>query len=202
MLFLTDLLEPKAFDPAAKLDDAMRLFWNQGFEATSIPQLEKHLKINRFSIYDTFGNKRSLFLRVLRRYTELLVEGLVEPLESGSGGLTDLDEFLKRFWTRFGAKGAIPGCLLCNTATELGGADPEIAKQVNSYFERVELAVVRCLQRAKELGELQGTTEELRCRARLARASLQGLLVELRLSESGRRSRKTFDALRRSLGLD
>jgi TetR/AcrR family transcriptional repressor of nem operon len=192
---------PKAFDPEVKLDDAMRLFWSQGFETTSIPQLERHLKINRFSIYDTFGNKRSLFLKALGRYTEGLVEGLVTPLEQGSGGLKDLDAFLKRFWQRFGAKDSIAGCLLCNTATELGDSDSEIAERVSNYFERVELAVFDCLQRGKALGELEGSTEELRNRARLARASLQGLLVELRLSGSARRSRKTFDALRDSLGL-
>jgi TetR/AcrR family transcriptional repressor of nem operon len=192
---------PKAFDPETKLDDAMGLFWSQGFEPTSIPQLEKHLNINRFSIYATFGNKRSLFIKALRRYTDGLIGGLVKPLEQGSGGIADLDAFLKGFWQRFGAKDSIPGCLLCNTATELGDSDAEIAKQVSDYFERVELAVFECLQRAKSLGEVQGSAEELRNRARLARASLQGLLVELRLAGRTQRSRKTFDALRDSLGL-
>jgi TetR/AcrR family transcriptional repressor of nem operon len=135
---------PKAFDPADKLDEAMVLFWNEGFETTSIPKLEKKLKINRFSIYDTYGDKRTLFVKVLERYTGILEERFVLPLQEGSKGIADLRRFLKDMWQKFGEPEQTSGCLLINTATEIGSHDQGIAKIVNGYFERVGDALLTC----------------------------------------------------------
>lgn len=54
----------KAFDEEAALAAAMRLFWQKGYGATSIGDLERAMALKRTSIYNTFGNKRALFQRV------------------------------------------------------------------------------------------------------------------------------------------
>jgi TetR/AcrR family transcriptional repressor of nem operon len=172
----------KAFDPEEKLDQAVTLFWNNGYGATSIPALEKHLGINRFSIYDTYGDKRTLFTKVVARYTDELIDELVEPLENGSGGFADLDRFLKAFRRRFQDSDRARGCLLVNTATEIGSRDPDVARHIQSYFERFERAIVGCLQRARRLGELDATPAEVRSYARLLLCSAEGILLELRLA--------------------
>lgn len=66
---------PKAFDEDAVLDRAAELFWTQGYEATSISDLEERLGVGRQSLYDTFGDKRRLFLRAIERYTEWIGTG-------------------------------------------------------------------------------------------------------------------------------
>lgn len=186
---------PKGFDPARKLDEAMLLFWNQGFATTSIPKLEKALNINRFSIYDTFGDKRTLFIKVLERYTDILVDELVAPLENGTQGIADLKRFVKNFRQKFFAARESSGCLLCNTATEIGDRDSDIAKMLAAYFERIGAALYACLKRARNLGETDGSDAELRAAARLLRSSIEGILVELRLSGNPKKAAPSLAAI-------
>jgi TetR/AcrR family transcriptional repressor of nem operon len=191
----TSMPRAKSYDPEAVVQDAMQLFWAEGFETTSIPKLEKHLGINRFSIYDSFESKRNLFVRALDAYTSMLIGDLVEPLETGTGGLSDLEEFVARFEHLFVDQKATRGCLICNTATEIGHRDEEIADRVDAYFARVEAAVFNCLLRARELGEVQGDKRALRDRARVARTCLQGVLMDLRLRQSKPETMRTINAV-------
>jgi TetR/AcrR family transcriptional repressor of nem operon len=185
----------KAFDPAEKLDQAVTLFWNRGYAATSIPALEENLGINRFSIYDTYGDKRTLFAAVLARYTDELIEQLVEPLENGTDGFADLARFLKAFRRRFAGSERARGCLLVNTATEIGSRDPEVASHIQSYFDRFEQAIVNCLLRARRLGELDATPAQIRSYARLLLCSAEGILLELRLAGDARDVAPAFRAI-------
>src|SRR5581483_9686973 len=75
------MARPKMFDRTERLDKAMELFWSRGYEATSIHDLLVHLVINRQSLYDTFGDKHTLFLETLKRYEELGKPPLLAELE-------------------------------------------------------------------------------------------------------------------------
>ena len=70
----------KTFDEEKTLDRAVELFWSQGFDATSIADLEKHLGLGRQSLYNTYGDKRTLFLRAIQRYAETNRREAVAPL--------------------------------------------------------------------------------------------------------------------------
>ncbi|WP_253975662.1 TetR/AcrR family transcriptional regulator [Myxococcus dinghuensis] len=61
---------PRAFDVDEALDRALRLFWRQGYEGTSLSDLTEELGINRPSLYAAFGNKEELFRKALERYVE------------------------------------------------------------------------------------------------------------------------------------
>lgn len=61
---------PRAFDPELALDQAMRVFWEKGYEGASLPDLTEAMGINRPSLYAAFGNKAALFRKVLDRYAE------------------------------------------------------------------------------------------------------------------------------------
>lgn len=61
---------PRGFDVDEALDRALRLFWRQGYEGTSLSDLTDELGINRPSLYAAFGNKESLFRKALDRYVE------------------------------------------------------------------------------------------------------------------------------------
>ena len=61
---------PREFDDEAALDRAMRVFWEKGYQAASLTDLTRVMRINRPSLYAAFGNKEALFRRVLGRYLE------------------------------------------------------------------------------------------------------------------------------------
>lgn len=62
---------PRAFDRAAALDSALKLFWQHGYEGTSVSMLAAEIGVNVPSLYGAFGNKESLFLQCIERYSEL-----------------------------------------------------------------------------------------------------------------------------------
>ena len=70
----------KQFDPTVALDRAMRLFWARGYAATGLAELLDAMEIGRKSLYDTFGNKRRLFLSCLDRYSATVLDGITEVL--------------------------------------------------------------------------------------------------------------------------
>ncbi|HYX30172.1 MAG TPA: TetR/AcrR family transcriptional regulator, partial [Pyrinomonadaceae bacterium] len=71
----------KEFDRDIVLHKAMEVFWARGYEGASIQDLVKHMGINRQSIYDTFGDKHSLFLEALDRYREIQSRKVFEILD-------------------------------------------------------------------------------------------------------------------------
>src|SRR4029077_803517 len=59
---------PRSFDIDLALDRALNVFWRKGYEGTSLPDLTKAMRINRPSLYAAFGNKETLFHKVIERY--------------------------------------------------------------------------------------------------------------------------------------
>ena len=67
----------KEFEREVVLEKAMATFWRYGYEGTSVQTLVENMGINRGSIYDTFGDKRSLFLAAIQHYNEAVVKKLL-----------------------------------------------------------------------------------------------------------------------------
>ena len=65
---------PKQFDPSRTLERARDLFWRRGFDGTALAELEGELGVGRKSLYDTFGNKRALYLASLEHYEGSVVD--------------------------------------------------------------------------------------------------------------------------------
>ncbi|GAA1827105.1 TetR/AcrR family transcriptional regulator [Pseudonocardia ailaonensis] len=78
---------PRGFDADEALERAMLLFWEQGYEGTSLTDLTAAMGITRTSMYAAFGNKEELFRKALRRYTEgpaaYAARALAEPTARG-----------------------------------------------------------------------------------------------------------------------
>lgn len=66
----------KEFDVDAVLLKSMQLFWEHGYEKTTMQDLVSHMEIHKGSIYDTFGNKQSLYVRALKRYSDMFEQSL------------------------------------------------------------------------------------------------------------------------------
>jgi len=72
------------FDQEQVLDAALHAFWRKGYEATTLSDLLEATGLARQSLYNTFGDKRALFLASLRRYADVGIGRLSEALEGGS----------------------------------------------------------------------------------------------------------------------
>ena len=69
---------PRAFDTDAALNGAMDVFWAQGYENASLPDLLTGMGITRGSLYKAFTDKKSLFLLILERYEQAAVVPAVQ----------------------------------------------------------------------------------------------------------------------------
>ena len=166
----------KTFDIDNALDDAMRLFWVNGYEATSIQDLLDEMGINRGSLYDTYGDKRSLFLAALRRYDELYRRERLRSLAESHSPL-DAIEALFEGWVRsILADPDRGGCFITNTALELAAHDTEIGELVAESQKDTEKFLASLLRKAKASGEIGGHVNVSRSAQSLL-AALFGLLV-------------------------
>lgn len=189
---------PLGFDPEEALTAAMQLFWERGYEASSIEELEQRTGLSRTSLYNTFGSKRELFSRALERYQRLLADEMLGPLEEGSNGLDDVDSFLGRLATQVKSRSWPSGCLMVNSMTEFGGGDPDIVRRAGGYVRRVRRAIGAALQRAAASGEIPGDGREPK--TDLLLALVMGIMVAARSGLPRKETLALVDAARAQLG--
>ena len=114
----------KEFEENVVLDKAMRLFWEQGYEKTSMTNLVEHMGIHRRSLYDTFGDKHSLFLKAMDRYGDKINAVLAGGVKR-SKTATEALQFIFGYMIR-GEEDSPSGCLMVNTAVELAARDADV----------------------------------------------------------------------------
>jgi AcrR family transcriptional regulator len=143
----------KVFDPAAALDEAVRVFWEQGYEATSTDDLVRAMGIGRQSMYDTFGDKKQLYLAALTRYTDTGGAALRLRLAAGPSPLAALEAFLREI---AGADAALRarGCLSVNAVAEFGQGDADVQALIARSQRVTEDIFAEVLARARQAGEL------------------------------------------------
>ncbi|MFK7821568.1 MAG: TetR/AcrR family transcriptional regulator [Planctomycetaceae bacterium] len=148
---------PRDFDEVAVLDAAMNTFWNQGFDATSYNDLVEATGLGRQSLYQAFGDKRSLFTAVLRHYGQRVTQKSVEILDRPGASTQNIRDWLNRL--RENSVRDRNGCLLTNTAVEIVPHDPDVAAIVQRELQRVENALRSAVKRALDCGELPEQTD-------------------------------------------
>lgn len=169
---------PLAFDPDLALDQAMRLFWERGFEATSLEDLELRTGLSRTSLYNSFGSKRELFAKALERYQRSLAERMLAPLEQGNEGIADLHAFIDAVIRQLDDPAAPAGCLMVNSMTEFGGADRGVVREAARYMARFRRAITSALERAAARAEIPG--ERIEAKANLLLGIVLGINVSAR----------------------
>jgi TetR/AcrR family transcriptional repressor of nem operon len=125
----------KEFDPEAVLEQAMELFWEQGFEATSAQDLVDRTGLNRSSLYNTFGSKRELYLRALDHYREQdadTFDRLLDQFDSARSAIRYLLEEAAP-----ADEGDTRGCFLASATVERAHCDDETCERVRESFDQM-----------------------------------------------------------------
>jgi TetR/AcrR family transcriptional repressor of nem operon len=166
----------KEFDPDQALEKAMQVFWRQGYEATSVDDLVKHMGINRFSLYDTFGDKHQLFLAALDRYRQRVMGERLQVLERSQEGLGAIRRHFEGIAEAACSQAGRLGCLMTNSTVELAPDDKDAAAKIRFTLKGIEEAFYEALQRARRKREIP-KSKNLRDLARFLTNSAQGLAV-------------------------
>jgi TetR/AcrR family transcriptional repressor of nem operon len=178
----------KEFDQDEALRRAMEVFWSRGYEAASVGELVKQMGINRQSLYDTFGDKHSLYLAALDRYREVEGRKMFELLERPGPVKRALRQLFEGVVESSLGAGERRGCFVGNATSELAGRCRATAEKACGSMAAAEEALYRALLRGKKGGEIGGG-RDLRAVARFLYSSLQGL----QLMSKATRDRKTLE---------
>ena len=172
----------KKFEPEVVLQKAMEVFWERGYEAASLAELLKNMGISRKSMYDTFGNKQSLFLKALEHYSQTELRSIREQLLAPKSTLSNIEQLLYR-WQQTHGKLNSKGCLLGTSTANFKTSDVEIAPILRSYFIRLENIYYEAISKARSAGELNPKANP-RDLARLLLCTTQGMALVGRVLDS------------------
>ena len=139
---------PKEFNPDDAIEKAMQVFWHKGYEATSMDDLLSAMDLNRGSLYDTFGDKRQLFLKVVDRYCTTFVGPKFSLLDQPGPALPTLRRFIQGMIEGGLADPQRRGCLISNTVMELSPHENEIAGTLRQALKMAEDTFFQVLARA------------------------------------------------------
>lgn len=124
----------------------MHLFWEQGYHFTSLSDLESHLKINRSSIYPTYGDKKELLLKCLDRYQKAKISEYQYFLQDKTlNALEDLKQLLTMAVKQSMQDQKV--CLVLKMIFEMALADKEINQILLSNEEKIEKVYLAVLER-------------------------------------------------------
>jgi TetR/AcrR family transcriptional regulator, transcriptional repressor for nem operon len=169
------MARPREFDETTVLEAAMNCFWTQGFKQTSVRDLAEQMGITGASLYNAFGDKRSLYRQAFAHYLAQTVRDRVARLDK----LTPtrairgfFDEIIQRSVDDEQRR----GCMLINAALELAPYDPELRQLVTEEMMFIEAFFGRCI----EAGQKDGSIADSRPAEELA-MSLLSVLIGIRV---------------------
>jgi len=165
----------KEFDRDGALQKAIGVFCDKGYAAASTDELMRAMKISRQSMYDTFGDKRQLYLQAFRRYVADSINEQIGYLEKSSSPLAGIEKMLLAFATRIERDGIV-GCMGVNAICEFGRSDPEVASLGQTAGIRLTAALEQALRQAKSKKEIGKTVKESAA-AQFLQATLSGMKV-------------------------
>jgi len=183
----------KQFDRDEALGKAVQLFWEHGYEATSMQDLVNVMGINRASLYQTYGNKQELYLASLERYAAQILAHVSGLLNKPGTPLANLRDLFVHVIEQ-SLEGNMQGCFINNTAVELGPHDARLAENIRGIWVQFEDLFATRLQQAVEQHQLAADTDPHQL-AQVLNINLQGLMVKTKANSNKAELIAAVDAL-------
>lgn len=157
------------------LEAATNVFWEKGFNSTSMNDLVEATGLNKHSMYGEFENKEGLFLACIDNYVNITTKPLVGILTKEPLGIGNIIAFFENR-IEYASSEECDGCLLVNTAVENKTLDAKLNKIVIKNLHRQKAMFLTCLRAAQENGEI---SKEKDCKmfADYLMCFLEGLMV-------------------------
>ncbi len=175
----------KSFEESDVIDTVMNVFWNKGYEATSISDLTEATGLKRGSLYNAFGDgKQELFFRSLKKYDTEQRSAILLQLESIESPMAAFDTLFDALVQQAMADTEKKGCLLVNTALNITHHDEAVRKLVTKGLDEFASFFERLIKRGQSAGEIPESVQ-----ARPTAKTLLTLVVGIRVMSRGVLSR-------------
>ena len=148
---------PKIFKEEEVLAEAIDLFWRNGYEATSTENLLDCMKLNKGSLYHSFGSKKQLFGRAMDLFTANSLQALNRKITAAATPLEGIRDFFLELADSDNDTHQ-KGCFMGNSLAELANIDDELKQKAILHLKALEKLFLKYILKAKQSGEL--TTKE------------------------------------------
>lgn len=144
---------PREYNRDEVLEKTTNLFWEKGFEATSMNEVVARSGLNKHSLYNEFGDKERLFLLCIDEYVNKSIKALRDILTKKPLGLSNIEKlFVNR--VDYAATKDCKGCLLFNSVTEKEILSEEVNKKVKTLISSLNVSFYKCLKAAQDNDEI------------------------------------------------
>jgi AcrR family transcriptional regulator len=169
---------PRSFDRDSALDAAVLVFWDKGYDGSSIEDLTHGMGINRPSLYATFGNKRDLFMQAIDRYAATHGNRAFSAFRLEADNRRAIERFFDASIECALAEGTPRGCLINTVATEAAENDADLRDKLADMFTQTDAAIARRLAANHSIDA--STMHDLEGLARMAHSVTHSIMTRAR----------------------
>jgi len=145
------------FNEETVLQKATAIFWNKGYNGTSMDDLTKATGLSRSSLYNSFGDKHALFMRCLQYYLSDQQKALMKAVNTTDSPLKKIKIAFRNIIDVLLKDDKRNGCLMVNTTTELSNLDEEIGALALKNTNGMEHVFQQWVKEAQQQGEISKT---------------------------------------------
>ena len=146
---------PRQFDEDEVLDAAMKAFWANGYEATSLAELVSVTGLHKGSLYQAFGDKHALFIQTLKRYLQNVRRCKNQSLRQADTPLGGIRAVLHGFIDMSEDDSDCPqGCMAVKMLVEMAPHDSEVQRIMEEHKNGMQATMQERLEEAQENGDL------------------------------------------------
>ena len=166
----------KDFNEEEVLEKALAIFWQKGYNGTSMQDLVDGLGISRSSMYDTYADKYSLFIKSLEKYREKTAGEMMQVVNEAPSAKAGIKKILQSVVNESVFDKSPRGCFIVNTCVESAPHDKAIAKIIQENMQDAEEVFYLTIKKGQESGEIAGRNDA-RALARFIINTINGIRV-------------------------
>ncbi len=149
---MADMARNLEFSEDEAIQKATEVFWKKGYTATSMRDLTEAMQINISSLYNTIGDKRDLFIKCIRHYTDVRMKAVERRMADFDSPFEALEAFIKDAANIITTEP--DSCMCVKTTFEIAGNDPGIQQVINEYNQYTHQFIVSLVKNAQRAGEI------------------------------------------------
>lgn len=166
----------KDFDENEVLNKAIDIFWHKGYNGTSMQDLVDGLGISRSSLYDTYGDKHTLFIKALESYQNDTSSKVAAIINSTGPAKALIKKLLEFITGELLGDQKHKGCFMVNAEVEVAPHDQEVNQLVCQNDQQVEDAFYLIIKKGQDSGEITNK-QDARALARFTFNTVKGIRV-------------------------
>jgi TetR/AcrR family transcriptional repressor of nem operon len=166
----------KDFDEGEVLAKAVQLFWHKGYNGTSMQDLVDGLGISRSSLYDTYGDKHTLFIKALESYKSSASGKMCDVVSNSGSAKEAVKRLFEMATSELLSDEQHRGCFMVNAEVEVAPHDKEVSELICQNDQQVENAFYAAIKKGQESGEIINK-QDPRALARFIFNTVKGIRV-------------------------